>query len=136
MNALYFHLWEFYSKFLKEVDPYGQAKGVIGILVGSNVYYIIDIIFNLVGFNIIPDISFLFFIALFIWLSFMYFGSKINCKKIIDRKPRFVKSLFWSRTIAVFIFMVFLSSWFWAPLYIRELQKEKTQYLPTGWKSK
>ena len=136
MNALYFHLWEFYSKFLNADDPYGQAKGVIGILLGSNVYYIVDIIFNLLGYNIIPDISFLFFIALFIGLSYIYFGPKVNCKKIINQKPRFTKNLLRSRIIAAFIFFTFFSNWFWAPLYIRELQKEKALYLPTGWKSK
>ena len=136
MRPLFYHIWEFYHRYITVADPFDRIKTLIGFLFGLNIYFFSEFLFE---FNIKAEFSGLLTCASILIcciVSHLYYGLGTNCRRLITEKPQFVNCLFFSRFIALII--VLSLSGFWVICYslYNEYFKKDEIYLPVDWKTK
>jgi len=135
MRPLFYHFWEFYQKYIIVADPFNTIKTLIGFLFGLNIHFYSGFLF---GFNIKGEFSAVFLcvsILVCCIISHLYFGLGINCRRLVTEKPQFVKSLFFSRFIALIIVLTLSGFWYCCYIIYDEYFKKDEMYLPVEWKT-
>lgn len=121
MNVIYYYYFLFYTKILKEDEPYATTVFALSVSQG----FVVNVIINLIIINkfciSLNEWIMIMFQLIILLLNYLYFNKSKLARKIIKQKPMFFGHNLLSIIITILFFIVTLSFMFWGPIYSKYL---------------
>lgn len=124
MDVIYYYCYLFYTKIIKDNEPYATTVWALGFSEGFFASIILNIVsihfwcFSLDKWKMI-GIGIMFLLG-----NYFYFNKSGKAKKIVKIKPMFCNNHRISIILTIIFFAVLISSMFWGPIYTRYLLDE------------
>lgn len=121
MDIIYYYCYLFYTRIIKDNEPYAATAWALGFIEGFFASVILNIVsihflcFSLGKWRMI-GIGIMFLLG-----NYFYFNKSGRAKKIVKNKPVFYNNRRISIILTSIFFAVLISSMFWGPLYTKYL---------------
>lgn len=125
MKTIYYYYYLFYSKIIKDDEPYATTSFTLSMSEGFFVNFILNILiidFYCFALNKWAMISIQ---LLIIFINYFYFNKSKRAKEIVQEKPMFYFNHKLSIVLSSLFFIFTLSFMFWGPIYVKYLLDTK-----------
>lgn len=119
MQTIFFYYYLFYTKVIKDDEPYATTVFALSMSEGFLINFLIQFLFAYF-YCILLNIWIMVVVQLLIILiNYLYFNKSGRVKKIVKLKPMFFLNHNLSIILTVLFFVITVSFIFWGPIYFK-----------------